>query len=370
MIELRRAWAAPSQDDGGSEGRATPFQDVRWSHAWYSTLGASAGTEPLIVTIRDRASSEPALTLGLILRTIANLKIVEFADREVTDCNAPVLGPASPVALRSAAVMWRELCGALHGVDLVRLRKMPDEINGRPNPFALLRAARPCAVNRNIVSIGEDFAVYKSSLARSVRKELERSWRVFTRFPDATFRVATNVNEALDVFAIMEAQQADRMRGLGASYLLSDPSFASFYREVLIGGVDDGYAVITTLTSGNETVAALMGIRRGPCYVMLRHGTGRDRWSNCSPGRLIVDRTMAWLHADGVREFDFSLGNYAYKRRFGVTRVPLIDVTVALSWRGLPGWIGDRGAQWILRHPILTAVARRIARKRALRQEA
>jgi len=45
---------------------------------------------------------------------------------------------------------------------------------------------------------------------------------------------------------------------------------------------------------------------------------------------------MAALHRDGVREFDFSVGNYAYKRRFGVTRLPLIDISAALSWRGCP----------------------------------
>ena len=43
---------------------------------------------------------------------------------------------------------------------------------------------------------------------------------------------------------------------------------------------------------------------------------------------------MAALHKDGVREFDFSVGNYAYKRRLGVTRLPLLDVSAALSWRG------------------------------------
>lgn len=49
---------------------------------------------------------------------------------------------------------------------------------------------------------------------------------------------------------------------------------------------------------------------------MIRISNGGARWSKCSPGRLIIERTMAALHQDGVREFDFSIGNYAYKRRF------------------------------------------------------
>jgi len=40
---------------------------------------------------------------------------------------------------------------------------------------------------------------------------------------------------------------------------------------------------------------------------------------------------MAALHEDGVRSFDFSTGNYAYKPRFGAARVPLLNKTKARS---------------------------------------
>ena len=32
---------------------------------------------------------------------------------------------------------------------------------------------------------------------------------------------------------------------------------------------------------------------------------------------------------------------YAYKRRFGVTRLPLIDISAALSWHGRPYGLRD-----------------------------
>ena len=55
---------------------------------------------------------------------------------------------------------------------------------------------------------------------------------------------------------------------------------------------------------------------------MVRISNAGEKWSNCSPGRLIIERTMAALHQEnGVREFDFSVGNYAYKRRFGADAV-------------------------------------------------
>ena len=62
---------------------------------------------------------------------------------------------------------------------------------------------------------------------------------------------------------------------------------------------------------------------------------------------------MAALHQDGVRQFDLSIGNYAYKRRFGAAQLPLADVSIALGWRGLPYVLRDYAAQRLRRYPRL-----------------
>ena len=81
---------------------------------------------------------------------------------------------------------------------------------------------------------------------------------------------------------------------------------------------------------------------------------------------LIIERTMAALHHDGVRHFDFSVGNYAYKRRFGVVPLPLADITAALSWRGLPYAWRDRAVRELRRHPRLAAQVKSRARQAAV----
>ena len=116
-------------------------------------------------------------------------------------------------------------------------------------------------------------------------------------------------------------------------------------------------------------MAALLGIRCGRRYTMIRISNGGARWSNCSPGRLIIERTMAALHQDGVREFDFSVGNYAYKRRFGPAHVSLADLTSALTWRGLPFALRDAAAFRLRRYPQLAARIRRLLGKPVRHEE-
>lgn len=357
LIEIAREWSAVATawDGAARRGAATAFQHRGWLEAWYGAFAHRADIEPRLVTVRNRATGELALCLPLIRRRRKGMRFIEFADLDLTDYNAPLLGPAAPRDASSTKVMWRQVRRALDG-DVLRVRKMPLEIEGRPNPLALLPAAGASSLNGNIVAVGEDYDAWRFSLERTVRKELERSWRVFTRDPQARFEIVADKAKALHLLSTMEMQQGERMQQLGANYILNDESCAAFYRNLVANDIG-GYATLSALISGEEVVAALLGIRRGDTYIMVRISNAGEKWSNCSPGRLIIERTMAALHQDGIRKFDFSIGNYPYKRRFGVAPLPLADVTLAIGWRGWPVVLRDRAARQLRQHP---AIANRI----------
>jgi CelD/BcsL family acetyltransferase involved in cellulose biosynthesis len=371
-VEFVRAWRQALARWNVSAS-STPFQDYRWLEAWYAAFADLPKVEPLIAIVSLATTSEPVALLPLVRRVHNGVRIVEFADFNLTDYNAPLLTAAAPRDATAARALWRDLLVALQrspgGADLIRLRKMPVDLPGRPNPLALLDGARPCPLNGNVVTTGDDFDAYRYSLERTVRKNLERSWRVFTRDPAAGFRIVTDRDEALRVLATMAIQQGERMRHLGLNFALDDETSAAFYRHLVGGNVGSGYAVLSMLTSGEEIVATLLGVRSGSRYVMLRCSRSGQKWSNCSPGRLIISCTMAALHEDGVRSFDFSIGNYAYKRRFGVVPLPLADITAALSWRGIPYALRDRAASVLRRYPRLAARVGRLLGKAQTREE-
>jgi CelD/BcsL family acetyltransferase involved in cellulose biosynthesis len=353
--------------------RSTPFQSPQWYEAWYDAFANAEGVEPLIAIVTDAATGEQAALLPLIRRRHNGIQSVEFADLDLTDYNAPLLGPAAPRDAKAAGALWRSLRAALRetagGADLIRFRKVPVDLDGRPNPLALLDDAVTCTLNANVVTTGEDHEAWCHTLENAVRRELERSWRVFTRDPAATFKFETDPGEALRILSTTEVQQATRIRSLGLNFILDEETCAAFYRNLVRDGVGSGYALVSALMAGEEVVATLLGIRTGSRYVMIRISNAGEKWSNCSPGRLIIYRTMAALHRDGVREFDFSIGNYAYKRRFGVKRLPLVDLNATLSWRGVPHALCDRVASELRHYPRLTAYLKRVLGMPPSRQE-
>jgi CelD/BcsL family acetyltransferase involved in cellulose biosynthesis len=340
-------------------GQETAFQHPLWFEAWY---GAFAEASPLIAIVTDSVTERPVALIPLIVRVSHGARIVEFADLNVTDYNAPILRVGAALDVAEARSMCQALVAALRklpgGADLIRLRKMP---GGQLNPLAVLGRPGSSSLNGNIIAVGDDFEAYRASIKRM---QLPRSWRVFARHPGASFRMIETVDEALEVIDVMDQQQQARMQKLGLGFSLNDAVHAKFYRDLVRRGLKEGYAVVSALTCDEGIIATVLGIKQGGSFVFLRISNAGQQWKSCSPSRLIIERTMAALHAQGLRRFDLSIGNYPFKRRFGAVQLRLTDASIALTWRGSPYALRDLAAQSLRRHPQLASFVSRLLRGR------
>lgn len=336
-------------------GHRTAFQHGYWLGAWYE---AFHGVAPLIAVITDAATGKDIAMVPMFSHTRRGIRVVEFADLGVSDNNAPILACDASFDAAGAQAISAALVDGLRALpdrfDLLRLKKMPGYVGGKPNPLVSLGRLGSCSLNGNLVLTGDDYADYQASIKRM---QMPRCWRVFSRHAGARFEIATDIARAGELLDVMDAQQQERMQKLGSRFVLNDEAHARFYREVARQGVAEGYAVISALVCDEGIVATTLGVRHGATYYLLRIGHAGKQWTSCSPGLLVTERTVAALHAQGVRRFDLSIGNHDYKRRFGAEPVPLTDVSVALSWRGLPYVLRDHAAQGLRRHPKLAAFA-------------
>lgn len=143
---------------------------------------------------------------------------------------------------------------------------MPAEIEGSSNPFASHRRPTPSLLHGNILTIDGTWEDYRRKrLAKKVRKELERSWRVFERdADDARFDGITDVDEALALLPAIEILHQRRVAARNSTYLLDDEPYAAFYRALIGEGLASGDVTLTVLRDGpDELVAALLALRVG-----------------------------------------------------------------------------------------------------------
>ncbi len=356
--EVETLWEQLAQ-----EGAALPFQRRCWLSHWYDAHRATH--KPLLITI-ERAGA-PVMALPLAMSRRGSLRIIHFADAGVTDYNAPILGGGAPDDAAGAASIMHSLLQSLPPADLLSFDKMPKRVEEMINPLALAPTATVSALNGNVLHAPSAWEDWHYGLERRFRKELERSLRVFSKFDGAQFRRFENLEEAAPVYAVLQRQQGERIRALGLPYILDKPEHKAFYDALVAEELPRGATVLTALMAKEEVVAALLGVTDGRRYVMVRLSTGGERWKNCSPGRLLIERTMKVLHEEGHRAFDFTIGDYAYKRRMGVTTTPLHNLTMALGWRGQPEAALARLRAEVRARPSLLCLAKKLSRvKRSL----
>jgi CelD/BcsL family acetyltransferase involved in cellulose biosynthesis len=364
-VEIASSWQqiAPRWLQLQERGHGTPFQQAHWLETWYGVFAAQPDIEPVLVAVSDRRSGRDLMLLPLVRRTAGSTCTIEFADLQVTDYNAPLLGPDAPITPADAAAAWTEIRKALPPADLVRFTKMPTEIDDRPNPLTLHRDIRPSEVCGHVINLPERWDDYLGSLKKDVRSLLRRRWKRFTEYPDAGLRWIEDPQEARVVLATLQAQQTERLRSRGIRHVFDEPSYARFYERHVTEGLSRGAAVLTALYVGERIVATFLAVADGRRCILIRSSQTQDEeWARLGLGKLIIERSMQALHERGCRCFDLSIGAYQYKHDFGVAPVPLAELNLARTWRGLPVVYRDRTLALVKRSPRAASFARSLHR--------
>ncbi len=309
-------------------GIATPFQTTLWLRNWFQTIGKATTAEPLLILVHD---TTPLFLLPLILHLENGLRVIGPADLGATDLNAPLMRAGTEI---DAGAVWKAIKATLPAADLIRITKIPAIVQGKPNWLAQVRQADRSPINGNLLTLKGNFVDYHKSLDSSYRREIDRSWRVFGKHEAARFEFVEDVERIQKGLATLERQQAARMAELGQDYILDRPDMAAFFQALVMEGTSDGTIRMSMLLSGDVAVAILLGITRGETYTLLRMSTAGAEWRNCSPGRLLIHKTIEALGAEGFRHFDYTIGDYDYKRRMGAKTVALYNILEGRSLRG------------------------------------
>ena len=339
---------------------STGFQSLSWLTVLYEDLAPAKRAEPRLVVVTERNSGEIVLVLPLIVKNKRTLRIARFADLGVSDYGAPILGPAHLTKRRSIRRVWRTVRHALKDVDLIRLERMPAEIGGRPNPLLTRAGIAPAQHTGNVLTIETTVEDYLRSRGKKYRKEVERCTRLWEKEGSPKFARALLPDEVAHAYSALEEQQAARHAALNSKYVLEEPAYRTFYERLVMDGTECNLGYLFTLEAGGDIAGALFGILHEGTFTLLRISNGGDRWSHLSPGRLIIVEAMKYFVAQGVRRFDFGIGDYPFKRGFGVEEVPLYDLIVARDLAAVPRALFHRWKGRLRKSKRLRSLVRRM----------
>jgi CelD/BcsL family acetyltransferase involved in cellulose biosynthesis len=263
--------------------------------------GEIVGVLPLLEADRGRRSSRvfsPGPHLADVFQPVAE------AGREdhVVEALAPVLAERLGSRCRvdlgrvyAGAAWWRGLAGSWAGP--MAAVAQPEEIL----PFASLS--------------GLDWDSYLAGRSRQLRNQVRRKMRTLQRDHRVRLRRSSTEAEASSdletLFRLHDARWSDRPDPSA----IQAPETRRFHREFALAAQRLGWLRLFLLEVDDEPVAAWYGWRLGDRYSYYQAGFDPG-WSRYSVGFLMLAETVREAIAEGAAEYDFLLGDEAFKARF------------------------------------------------------
>lgn len=329
-------------------GTATTFQRYDWIAPWYATVIASRLAKPVIVSVTRGNDPAPVMLLPLALHVEKRLKTMTFADLRVSDYVAPVLAPDHGLTPASFAELWNLVLKALPSCDLVRLRKIPEQIGGVSNPLAWLKGCTPYSASAYGVAIRAPFAdASREIIGSKMFRKIRSSWtRLCTEAP-VRFEVHEGSETANALFETFVAQRQARFRALQRRDIFDDTNWCGFYRALTRGTHGRPIAVLSALLSDGAPIATNFGVVFNNVFHDLAQGFVPGHLDRYSPGTLLNYRTMEWAAEHGLSYYDFTVGDEPYKRHFGAVECPLFEWISPRSSIGMAAFGFWRGKQFL-----------------------
>lgn len=314
--------------------RRYAFQCTDVLDVWCCTIGRARNITPLFVAVLGR-DGKPALLLPLGMERQNGVKVLRFLDGGVSDFNAPVLFPgAHDIDRASALAMWRQIQSRLPDHDLVCFEKMPQQVHDWPNPLGFLSTGHHTAGHYSMTLSDNWKEIEKTKLPS--HSDSRRRLRNLSKLGEVTFTVAKNHGEAQSILsAMMEMKRTQYLRTQGRDKFIVERGFEDYYTKATHRLFDTGTIHLAALKLNSQILAAHWGYVVGDrFYHLMPAFRNEPDWRAYAPGKLLNEFLMKWSAENGLKVFDFGIGDEGYKAQYADCHEPLLDAVIPVTLAG------------------------------------
>jgi CelD/BcsL family acetyltransferase involved in cellulose biosynthesis len=318
-LPLEASWRALE-----ATGIGTPFQSFDWMRLYHQIRGQDA------VFVAGRMADEIKAIFPLVLR---GGKLTWFGE-ELNNYNAPLLSAGLYSQLTSDGVeaMWAAVRTALGHPSASILRRQPEQIHGRPNPFAgWSSVVEPTSAYA--LTLGKDWASFYETLSSaSTRKTLRKKQRALAKDGVLDIRRISGREAILEHVQLLLKWKHEQVSATGGRNHFADP----LHREMLAryAAENPNRTRIYAMTQDETPIALAYLIDNGPWPILYQTAYAPGPSARQSPGRLLLNRILEDAVSEGREVVDFAVGDDPYKQDICDRKMPLTTSLSALSATG------------------------------------
>jgi len=320
-----------------AEGDCTAFQSFGWLSAWQRHIGAAQKIEPCIVSGND-FNGEPLFLLPLGLKSGFMGRRLIWLGGDLADYQGPLLAADFSRNIGNFADVWSRIRSMLPAHDIIEFSRQMEMLGGQVNPFlrggAVMRNASSAHITRLAASWDAYYGQKRSSGSKKRDRQKRRKMEELGAVSLVTPEREADILVTLDALI---AQKSAAFARMGCPNLFNRPGYRNFYKDLAVNPATRDMIHVCHLQVGDRIAAANWGISfKGRYSYVLASYAEQHEASRFGPGMVLLMELMRSATEAGHTEFDFTVGDEAYKGDWCEVEVPLYDRLEAVT---VLGWL-------------------------------
>ncbi len=335
----------------------TAFQHPVWQEAMQRYLKHFPEVEERTLQMRCKTSGCLVGVVPLVARKKLGATVLEYANMNLVDYALPTIHPDIKNWIPDPDFLSKRLLETLGAYDVLRVKHMP--IN-EPAVLRLFPTGyyQKADFSAYLTELGPDYEEWRAAnISKSERKHRDKKRRAMMREGDWQMQRLFDADEIRVAMEHLRLFHKDRYKDRPGEDLIQKQVTYDFYLDLACQNAENGFARIYQFTYDGEIVAVQYGIEHGGRHLMLMMGLNFERVGRYSPGLLMTEDLIAECIRDGIKIFDFTVGDESYKLKFGTRQIPIytlwhthsvlgnVGLTVAGAVNRTP--ISERLRRWV-----------------------
>lgn len=339
LKDIRDEWR-----DLQTTGFSTPYQHLNWVQARVATLKQSSEHKiGCMYGVVRSADQQIVMLFPLKIYTMFGVRCATILGGKHANYQMPVFDrhafeTLTPEIMNSLLTLLSQSIRSKFGViDLFLFENQPQTWMGSVNPLAALKS-EPSPSDAYGLALERDFNTTISNvMSKDTFKKLRKKLKNLEAMPDFKLIHAQTEDEVKLLLSAFFEQKRVRFAQLGIENPFDSVETQHFLTQLFMSGrlITPRTASLNALSVDGKIIAVVGGVMSQDHFSgMITSYDPNPIYARNSPGQVLFLKMIELKAAQGLKYFDFGVGEAAYKDIFAGYTIPLRDSIIPVTLKG------------------------------------